>query len=72
MYDFTRELIDLDAIRARIARMSDDELRRYGEAAAWMAGRSTRETWRVQLEEARAEWRRRHAAPAAGGETGEK
>jgi hypothetical protein len=38
MYDFTRELIDLDAIRARIARMSADELRRYGEAAAWMAG----------------------------------
>jgi hypothetical protein len=39
--------------------MSDDQLRKYGEAAAWMAAHSTRETWRVQLEEARAEWRRR-------------
>jgi hypothetical protein len=38
MYSFTRNDIDLDSIRARIARMSDDELRRYGEAAAWMAG----------------------------------
>jgi hypothetical protein len=37
-------------------------LLKYGEAAAWMAERSDRATWRVQLEEASAEWRRRHAA----------
>jgi hypothetical protein len=37
MYNFTRTDIDLEAIRGRIARMSDRELRKYGEAAAWMA-----------------------------------
>jgi hypothetical protein len=71
MYNFTREDIDLEAIRGRIARMSDQELRKYGEAAAWMAAHSTRETWRVQLEEARAKWRRRHR-PQPAGETGDK
>jgi hypothetical protein len=71
MYSFTREDIDLEAIPARIARMSDDHLRKYGEDAAWMAAHSARETWRVQLEEARAEWRRRHSAEPAG-ETGDQ
>jgi len=37
MYSFTREDIDLEAIRARIARMSDSELLKYGQSAAWMA-----------------------------------
>ena len=59
MYSFTRTDIDLERSRGRIARMSDDQLRKYGEATAWMAAHSTRETWRVQLEEARAEWGRR-------------
>jgi hypothetical protein len=62
MYSFTREDIDLEAIRGRIARMSDSELLKYGQSAAWMAERSDRATWRVQLEEASAEWCRRHAA----------
>ena len=59
MHQFTAEQIDLDANRARITRMTDDELRKYGPAAAWMVGRSDRETWVVQLQEARAEWWRR-------------
>jgi hypothetical protein len=42
--------------------MSDAELLKYGQSAAWMAEHNDRATWRVQLEEARAEWRRRHAA----------
>jgi hypothetical protein len=62
MYNFTREDIDLEAIRARIAGMSDSELLKYGQSAAWMAEHNDCATWRVQLEEARAEWRRRHAA----------
>jgi hypothetical protein len=66
MYNFTREDIDLEAIRARIARMSDRELVRYGTAAAWMAEHNDRATWRVQLEEARVEWRRRNAAKTSG------
>jgi hypothetical protein len=42
--------------------MSDGELMKYGQSAAWMAKHNDRATWRVQLEEARAEWRQRHAA----------
>jgi hypothetical protein len=41
--------------------MSDSELLKYGQSAAWMAGHNDRATWRVQLEEARAE---RHPATA--------
>jgi hypothetical protein len=62
MYNFTREDIDLEAIRGRLAQMTDGELKKYGEAACWMAEHNDRETWRVQLAEARAEWRRRHGA----------
>jgi hypothetical protein len=49
---FTREGIDLEAIRAPIAGMSDSELLKYGQSAAWMAEHSDRATWRVQLAEA--------------------
>ena len=44
MYNFTREDIDLEAIRARIARMSDSELLKYGQSAAWMAEHNDRAT----------------------------
>ena len=47
MYNFTRETIDLEAIQARIARMSDTELVKYGQSAAWMAEHNDRATWRV-------------------------
>ena len=47
MYNFTREDIDLEAIRARIAGMSDSELLKYGQSAAWMAEHNDRATWRV-------------------------
>lgn len=60
MYRFTRTDIDLEAIRDRLRKMDDEELLRYGKAAASMASSSSRETWTVQLREARAEWRRRH------------
>jgi hypothetical protein len=64
MYNFTRKDIDLEAIRGRLARMPNWELVRYREQAAWMARHNfgDRATWRVELEEARAEWRRRHSA----------
>jgi len=45
---------------ARIAHMSDAELRRRGRAAEYMAGSSDRPIWKTKLEEYRAEWRRRH------------
>lgn len=57
MYGFNEDTVNLVAIRERIAKMTDEALKRYGRAAAFMAGRNDRETWRVRLEEARAEWR---------------
>lgn len=59
MYGFTREDIDLEKIRSRLARMRDDDLLAYGKAAAFLAKRSNDESWKVQLREARPEWRRR-------------
>ena len=46
--------------------MTDEQLTAYGRSAASMVERSDRETWRVQLEEARAEWRRRFKKPPKG------
>jgi hypothetical protein len=53
--------LDFDALRAR---MDDAALLRFGQAAAYMCspgaqGKPPRETFVVQLREARAEWRRR-------------
>jgi len=62
-YDFTSKDSDLDKIRRRIAGMPDGILEKYGRAAASMAERSNRETYRIQRDEARAEWKRRHLTP---------
>jgi hypothetical protein len=55
---------NIDKIRARIRKMSDRELREYGRAAASMAdprkNRNPNPSFKIQLDEARAEWRRRH------------
>jgi hypothetical protein len=66
MYQFTsNELPDLDQLRTRLRRMSDPDLPRFGEAAAYMCskkanlGHPPRETFVVQLQEARMEWKRR-------------
>jgi hypothetical protein len=47
--------------------MSDAELIKYGKAARYMANpansadkRTVHEVYKIQLEECRAEWRRRH------------
>jgi hypothetical protein len=58
--------LDLAAIRERLRKMSDAQLERHGRAAAYMASPAAsygpvRATYLVQLEEARAEWRRRHS-----------
>jgi hypothetical protein len=58
--------LDLDELRARLRAMDDAALERYGKAAAKMAspqsrwGGAPRDCFAVQLEEARAEWQRRH------------
>jgi hypothetical protein len=57
----------LEAIRERLRKMSDDELRKFGRAAAPMADPKKNlgkpnPAFAIQLAEARSEWRRRHPA----------
>jgi hypothetical protein len=56
---------DIEQIRERLRKMSDLELRKYGRAAADMANpeknyRKPNPAFQIQLDEARAEWRRLH------------
>jgi hypothetical protein len=59
--------LQLEEVRARLRKMSDADLIRFGRAAAGMCspeanfGRPPRQVFVEQLEEARAEWRRRHS-----------
>src|SRR6516225_466467 len=56
--------LDVDDLRARVARMSDRALLEFGRAAAYMCspyanlGQPPRKPFVLQLESARAEWRR--------------
>lgn len=67
MYDFAKDsaTVNLNDLRARLRKMSDDELRKFGKAAAYMCSeraarsRTPRPEFVIQLEEARAEWKRR-------------
>jgi hypothetical protein len=58
---------DVDALRARLRKMSDEQLRDFGKAARYMVspranmGKAPLPAFVLQLEEARAEWRRRHS-----------
>jgi hypothetical protein len=57
---------DVEELRARLRKMTDEELLRSGKNAAYMCspwanmGKPPRETFVIQLRECRAEWRRRH------------
>lgn len=61
--------IDLEELRESVRQMSDRELMRFGRAALSACkphrGRPPRELF-VQLEEARAEWKRRKTAKSSG------
>jgi hypothetical protein len=63
MYRFARnEEIDLDELRTRLRKMTDEDLLRFGKAARFICrDKSARQAFVVQLEEARAEWRRRRS-----------
>ena len=63
MYRFARnEEIDLDELRTRLRKMTDEDLLRFVKAARFMCrDKSPRQAFVVQLEEARAEWRRRRS-----------
>ena len=59
---------NIEQIRARLRRMSDHELRKFGRAASDMADPkknfgTPNPAFAVQLAEARAEWTRRHPKP---------
>lgn len=63
---FTTDEVDLDGYRARLRKLTDEELIRLGKAARYMCapaanlGKPPRKVFVVQLEEVKAEWRRRH------------
>jgi hypothetical protein len=61
--------LNLDELRAHLARMTDTELLEFGTAAKHMLSRQAHkgtplETYAVQLREAREEWMRRHPIPS--------
>jgi len=52
---------ELEQLYTRLRKMSDIELIRFGKAARSLCGnRDCPDTFKVQLQEAVAEWRRRH------------
>ena len=66
MQSIQLEDFDRDALRTRLRKMSDEELREFGKAARYIVspganmGKPPLPNFVLQLEEARAEWRRRH------------
>jgi hypothetical protein len=66
MYDFAGENgLNLETLRARLQRMGDRELLRFGQAARYMCspranqGKAPRPVFVIQLREAAKEWGRR-------------
>jgi hypothetical protein len=60
---------EIEAIRERLRKMSDLELRQYGRTARDLSNPKKNfgppnPSFQIQLDEARAEWRRRHPKPA--------
>jgi hypothetical protein len=57
--------VEVDELRERLRKMSDEDLRWFGRAAEFMCSPGAngcmppRECFVIQLEEAKAEWRRR-------------
>jgi hypothetical protein len=57
---------DVEELRERLRKMSDDQLLKFGKSANYMCrpvanlGNPPKEAFVIQLREARAEWRRRH------------
>jgi hypothetical protein len=62
----SNEPTDANEVRTRLQKMSDEQLLRFGKAAAFMCspqanfGEPPREAFVIQLREARVEWHRRH------------
>jgi hypothetical protein len=69
MYDLAGENeLDVEALRARLRRMTERELLRFGRAARYMCsalanhGKPPRREFEIQLREAQNEWRHRQRA----------
>jgi hypothetical protein len=66
MNEIQIESFDIEKLRERLRKMSDAQLLEFGRAARQLCspeanfGKPPREVFVIQLEEARAEWRRRH------------
>ena len=57
-------IAELMALRTRLSKMSDPELKDFGRAMEFLASRKMA-TYVIQLQEARAEWSRRSAQKSA-------
>ena len=63
------EGFDIEKLRERLRKMTDEELRKFGKAARYMVsptanmGKPPLPDFVLQLEDARAEWRRRCKEP---------
>jgi len=60
---FESEEVQLQKLRERLRLMSDEELVKFGKMVRGLSEPRvgvTPDPWNAQLEEARAEWRRRH------------
>jgi hypothetical protein len=61
--------INIDQVRERLRKMTNAQLLEFGKAARYMCsreaniGKPPREEFVIQLEEARAEWKRRQSKP---------
>ena len=61
-----KETLDLEQLRARLRKMNDTELLLFGRASKYMCstkasmGKPPRESFVMQLREAREEWKRRN------------
>ena len=66
MVDIQTTAFDIEELRSRLRRMNDAELLRFGQGAKYMCSSYAnslaplREEFVIQLEESRAEWRRRY------------
>ena len=60
---FESEEVELQKLRERLRLMSDEELVKFGKQVRSLSeprASVTPDSWKAQLQEARAEWRRRH------------
>jgi len=57
---FNQDEIDVAKLRERLRQMNDADLRRFGRDALYKKSETKRESFVIQLEEARAELKRRN------------